>query len=118
MFSPGVFKDDGWFILEATTFDGNIVDIGRKGSAVNYVKPENAVSLYKNDRWRKYGENSIFKSNSYMRPLYCKFMFDKWNKVNPNNRIKDLKIIYMMEKTLPDYQYVHPVRNELAYVSE
>ncbi|MDQ3190011.1 MAG: HTTM domain-containing protein [Bacteroidota bacterium] len=118
MFSPGVFKEDGWFILEATTYDGNVIDIYRNGNQVNYLKPENIVSLYKNDRWRKFGENSIFKSNSYIRPLYCQFMFKKWNEANPHNKIKDLKLIYMMEKTLPDYQYIKPTKKELAFISE
>ena len=118
MFSPCVFKDDGWYILEATTYNGDLIDINRNGMPVDYSKPASVVSLFKNDRWRKYGENCIFANNSFMRPYYCEFMFNEWNKGNPSNRIKGLKVIYMMERTLPDYKYVEPVREELATISE
>jgi hypothetical protein len=118
MFSPGVFKDDGWFILEGTTESGEKIDINRNGTTVDYSKPELAVFLFKNDRWRKYGENFIYINNSYARPFYAEFMFKEWNKNKPEKRIKDLKILYMLERTLPDYQIPEITIEELAYVKD
>ncbi|HET6244207.1 MAG: HTTM domain-containing protein [Bacteroidetes bacterium] len=118
MFSPAVFKEDGWYVLAATTYSGHVIDIGRKGKAVDYKKPKSVVAIIKNDRWRKFMENSIAERYSYMGPLYCKFMFKKWNDANPKNRIKDLRIIYVMETTGANYRNEEPVHIELAFISD
>ncbi len=117
MFSPSVFKDDGWYIYEAETLDGQWIDLNREGALVDYEKPVNAVSLYKNDRWRKYGENFIFIKNAYMRPLLAEYLLKKWNAENKGNQVKSIKVIYMMEITLPDYQFSAPRKEELATYS-
>jgi hypothetical protein len=114
MFSPGVFKADGWFIYEAVTETGDIIDLNRRGRTVNYSKPASVVSLFKNDRWRKYGENYIYISNTFMRPKLAEFLFKEWNKKNPENKITLLKVIYMMELTQPDYLESEITREELA----
>jgi hypothetical protein len=117
MFSPGVFKDDGWYIYEGETLEGTLIDINRNGIEVDFSKPKAAVSLFKNDRWRKYGENYIFVNNMYMRPQLAEFLLKEWNKKHPEKQIKSLRVIYMMETTLPDYQYVEPRQEELAIFS-
>jgi hypothetical protein len=71
MFAPAVFKDDGWYILEGTTTTGKVIDLNHGGAPVTYQKPASVVSLFKNDRWRKYSENYLFVNNSWMRPYYC-----------------------------------------------
>lgn len=43
MFAPTVFKDDGWYVLEATKKDSSRIDINRNGQAVDYQKPTNIV---------------------------------------------------------------------------
>jgi hypothetical protein len=114
MFSPGVFKADGWYIYEAVAENGDIIDINREGRQVNYDKPRSVVSLFKNDRWRKYGENYIYISHSFMRPKLAEFLFKEWNKKNPDRKINSLRVIYMMELTLPDYKESEITREELA----
>jgi hypothetical protein len=116
MFAPCVFKDDGWFILEATTEKGKKIDLNRNGKVVSYKKPFDGVSLFKNDRWRKYTENYLFVSNNYMRPYYCNFLIDHWNIEHPNNKIKDLKVVYMKEVTQPNYKQINPSKEILAEV--
>ncbi len=116
MFAPSVFKDDGWYVYEARTNNGQLIDIGNGGNPVNYTKPENAVSFYKNDRWRKYSENYLFVCNNCIRPYYCDYIFSEWNNNHPDQTINELKIIYMKEITLPDYQYVEPTREVLASI--
>lgn len=114
MFAPGVFKDDGWYILEGTTKDGNKIDLNRKGEPVTYEKPENVVSLFSSDRWRKFSENYLFISNGYLRPYYADMVLREWNESNPDKKIVKLEVIYMKEVTAPDYKPVTPSREVLA----
>ena len=113
MFSPAVFKDDGWFILEATTKKGQKIDLNRKGKPVTYTKPEAVVKLFKNDRWRKYSENYLFIINDWMRPYFCNYQLRIWNEKNATeNQVKTLDVIYMKEVTLDHYKTL-PVKREV-----
>ena len=111
MFAPEVFKDDGWYILDGVRDDQIHIDLNRDGKPVTLQKPESVVALYKNDRWRKYGENYLFINNMYMRPYFCNYQLRIWNESHPKEeQIRQLQVIYMMERTLPDYQPVQPGR--------
>ena len=113
MFSPAVFKDDGWYILEATTRTGKKIDLNHKGARVTYQKPEAVVSLFKNDRWRKYSENYLFVDYAWMRPYYCNYLLRTWNEKNAiSNQVKSLEVIYMKEVSLNHYK-TRPVKREV-----
>jgi hypothetical protein len=112
MFAPGVFKDDGWFILEGITMDGNHIDL-LTGRQPDFKKPESVVSMFKNDRWRKYTENLIFSENEFMRGYYCNYSKRVWNEKHPDKQVGPLSVIYMEEFTLPDYKYSIPKKNIL-----
>ena len=113
MFSPAVFKDDGWYILEATTNVNRKIDLNRAGNLVTYKKPESVVALNKNDRWRKYTENYLFIHNDWMRPYYCNYLMRIWNEKNgSNNQVKSLDVIYMKEVSLNHYK-TKPVKREV-----
>ena len=114
MFSPGVFKDDGWYVLEGTTMNNEKIDLNRDGDPLTYEKPERVVALFSNDRWRKFSENYLFVSNGYLRPYYADFILTTWNKENPDRKIKKLEVIYMKEVSAPDYKPVRPVREVLS----
>ena len=65
--------------------------------------------------FRKYTENYLFVHKSYMRPAFCTYEFNKWNKENPDKQIKKLQIIYMKEITQhPDSAYKKPTREMLC----
>src|SRR5690606_19651451 len=104
MFSPTVFKNDGWFIYFGTTEAGKEIDLLRKGQPVDFEKPERVADLVKNDRWRKYGELIIMKENTHFRPYFCNFLLGEWNSSNRDEPVSHLTVIYMHEKTLPDYR--------------
>lgn len=114
MFSPVVFKDDGWYVLEGHTQSGSIIDLNQKGKEADYAKPASVMSLFKNDRWRKYSENYLFVHNAYMRPYYCNFLVRTWNEANPEKPIQELQVVYMKEPSLPDYQVATPTREMLC----
>jgi hypothetical protein len=112
MFAPGVFKDDGWYVMEGVTENERALDLLREGKEVNYSKPQSVTSLYKNDRWRKYTENMILSYNTFMRGYFCTYYKRIWNE-NCSEKIKALRIVYMSEFTLPDYKYSRPSREVL-----
>ncbi|AKD02554.1 HTTM domain-containing protein [Pontibacter korlensis] len=114
MFSPVVFKDDGWYVLEGYTANGVNIDLNQQGKEVNYSKPASVVSLFKNDRWRKYSENYLFIHNAYMRPYYCNYLVRRWNEDHPHQPIKQLEVIYMKEPSLPNYELAVPTREVLC----
>jgi hypothetical protein len=115
MFAPGVFKDDGWYVMEGTTLKGHKkFDLFHPNDSLSYKKPESVVAMFKNDRWRKYSENFIFVSNSFMRGYFCNYYIRKWNEANPDRPVSHLSILYFTELTLPDYKYSIPKKDVLC----
>jgi hypothetical protein len=115
MFAPGVFKDDGWYIMEATTTkDKKKIDLFHPDDSISYKKPQSVVAMFKNDRWRKYAENYIFVSNNFMRGYFCNYYIRKWNKAHPGQQVSALSVIYYTELTLPDYRYSIPKKDILC----
>lgn len=104
MFSPSILKDDGWFVYSGFNNKEKYIDIKNKVDSVSFKKPKYGVNEFESDRWRKFQENYTFNNNNYMRPFYCKYLLNKWNKEHPDNYISDLTIFFMKETTLPDYQ--------------
>jgi hypothetical protein len=112
MFAPTVFKDDGWYILEATTTTGRLLDLNRAGQPISYTKPSSVVALFPNDRWRKYSENYLFVNNAWMRPYYCNYWLRIWHQNPVHSPLRQLEVIYMKEVSQPDYR-PSPARREV-----
>ena len=113
MFAPNVLKEDGWYILEGITAKNKKINLLNPKDTFTYQKPESIVWMYKNDRWRKYGENYMLASNNFMRGYFCNYSKRIWNEKNKDNQLASLRVIYMSEFTPPDYQYSKPIKNIL-----
>jgi hypothetical protein len=100
MFAPNVYKNDGWFVFEGFTKSEDAIDIRRNGQPVNYNKPLSEVSLYKNDRWRKFLENYVNTDNMTLRQALCSFLIKDWNGHHPNSSIDSLSIIFFKESSV------------------
>jgi hypothetical protein len=115
MFSPGVFKDDGWFVLEGETDDNKQkIDLYRNGQPVSYDKPDYVLKYIPDDRWRKFGENYIMIDYEYIRPAYCRYMIDKWNREHKDNPVHSLQVFYMKETTPPPGEKAKVTREVLC----
>lgn len=108
MFAPGVFKEDGWYVLEGITGRGKHINVLDTGKPLSFEKPESVVAMFKNDRWRKYSENFMMSHNTYARGYFCTYYKRIWNEHHPDEQIRGLRIYYMSELTLPDYHYSKP----------
>ncbi len=104
MFSPSVLKADGFFVYGGFTNQKKLLDVKHNKDSLSFAKPDNGVSEFESDRWRKFGENYLSNYNNYMRPYYCRYLLRKWNKEHPDKSIIELTIFYMKELSLPNYQ--------------
>lgn len=114
MFSPSVYKEDGFYIYSGYTKTGHYIDLKRDGQPVSYSKPTSIVSEFESDRWRKFGENYLFNNNNYMRPYFCQYLIRSWNRQHPENPVTDLNILFMKEESLPNYQTKPLEKNALC----
>lgn len=109
MFAPGVFKDDGWYVLKAMTSDeAEPFDLLHPAQQFTLDKPTCVVSVFKNDRWRKYSENYLIGDNEFLRGYFCNYARRIWNENHKDRMIKSLDVIYVKEFTQPDYKYSIP----------
>lgn len=116
MFAPAVYKDDGWFVFEAVTINNDTIDLLRKGRPVTHDIPNEKDALFKQDRWRKYGEHLKSMSYGYLRAPFCKYIARTWNE-HAENKIGKLRIVYWKQNTLPDYKRSIPERDELYEIT-
>lgn len=118
MFSPYILKDDGWFVYSALTKNHQYIDIKNNRDSVSFQKPNPVVCEFESDRWRKFQENYTFNNNNYMRPFYCKYLLNKWNKEHPDKHIIDLTIFFMKETSLPDYKTAPITKTASCYCTD
>ncbi len=104
MFSPNVYKTDGWYIYRGIKQNDSIWDIYNDKPGLDKTKPVDIDKMYPTDRWRKFAENFQKNDYNFMRPYYCKYLIREWNKKHPENKIAGLNIIFLLEESLPDYK--------------
>lgn len=104
MFSPHIYKTDGWYIYRGIKPNDSIWDIYNNKSGLDHAKPLHIDKMYLSDRWRKFAENYQKDDYNFMRPYYCKYLIREWNKKHPENKIAGLNIIFLLEESLPDYK--------------
>lgn len=104
MFSPHIYKTDGWYVYRGIRKDGSDYDIYNDTTPLDLRKPGHIDKMYPTDRWRKFAENYQKNDFNFMRPFYCRMRIKQWNKKHPEKRIEGLNILFMEEETLPDYK--------------
>lgn len=106
MFAPYPLRDDGWYVVEGSLVDERKVDLMRNKIGVSFEKPLNVAAMYPHERWRKYLMNLWSKENGEHRGLYLSYLCRSWNKEHSANaeKLKSIKMYFMLEQTLPDYQ--------------
>jgi hypothetical protein len=104
MFSPNIYKTDGWYIYRGIKPNDSIWDIYNNKAGLDKTKPMDIDKMYSSDRWRKFAENYQKDDYNFMRPYYCKYLIREWNKKHPDNKIAGLNIIFLLEESLPDYR--------------
>ena len=114
MFSPNVLKKDGWFVYYGIDSAGRQWDLYRNQDYVDFTKPTHIVNMYKTDRWRKLAENMQSTNNTFLYPMYGKYILKQWNKKHPNKKIITLNLYYMSKQSLPGYKITTIQKNLLS----
>jgi hypothetical protein len=125
MFAPNPPKDDGWWVIPGELRGGRQVDLMSvvRGDydlrEVSYEKPENILATYKNEHWHKYlefittledvpkpGERAErIEDQRQQRENFASYLCRAWNERHAGDEsLEDLQIVYMREKSLPDYR--------------
>lgn len=103
MFAPQPTRDDGWFVAPGVLADGREVNVLRPGESLTYAKPAAISSTHEAPvRWRKYRDRIWSRSYSFHREYYARYLCRDWN-INHlgDQRVKSLKLVYMLERSLP-----------------
>lgn len=104
LFAPYPMTDDGWYVIPAKLANGKSVDLWREGSSVNFDKPSQVRHDYKNNRWLKYMRNIYLARNSHLRVYFGRYLCREWNADHHGpEQLRTFSIVYMMERTLPNY---------------
>jgi hypothetical protein len=110
MFAPYPLLEDGWYSIPATLKDRTEVDLFRDGAPVSPDKPADVAALYANQRWQKYMMNLWSREDAAYRLPYAQYLCRTWNSTHTKDKqIETLQIIFMLERTLPNYQTPHVV---------
>lgn len=105
MFAPAPSKDDGWFVIPGKLVDGSEVDVLKPGEPLSFDKPENIYGDIGNIRWKAYRNRMWDRNFRHHRQEWARYLCRQWNQEAEDARkLTQFRIIYMLERTLPDYQ--------------
>jgi hypothetical protein len=72
---------------------------------VSYKEPQYVPATFKNEHWRKYFENIYFQNHADQRTYLGQYICSQWNDRHTGGEaLKNLRIIYVLKETLPDYK--------------
>ncbi|HEY2918273.1 MAG TPA: HTTM domain-containing protein [Candidatus Binatia bacterium] len=112
MFAPRPAKDDGWYVIPGKLSNGQTVDLFRGGTELDWKKPRLVSSIYKNHRWQKYMEG--LRKIDALQINYAQYLCRSWNRSHDNGpRLEELEIFYLLEWTLPNYEYFTPEKRSI-----
>jgi hypothetical protein len=107
MFAPFPFKNDGWLVLHAILEEGSEVDLMRGGQLVRWDKPDPVAATYVNERERKFLMNLYDQQYTQLRAYFVQYKMLEWLQAHPqqpNKRIRQINLYYMLHTTPPPGQ--------------
>lgn len=104
MFAPQPSRDDGWFVAPGTLADGSEVDVLHPDrGGVGYGKPARMTDEYGNFRWAALLTRLQNREFRHHRLPLAKYLCREWNRdADPERRLLTFKLVFMLERTLPD----------------
>jgi len=109
MFAPAPLKNDGWYVIPGKLKNGKEVDLFRNGEEITWAKPMPVSATYKDVRWQKYMMNLWGRDFAKYRPFYAQYLCRDWNaRHSADTQLEELRIYFLMEVTLPNYEYFTP----------
>ena len=99
LFAPKPALQDGWFVVEGTRRDGQVVDL-LTGKLATYTKPNPVCDQFKNQRWRRIFQNLWIRWNPRQTPFFLRYMGRKWNREHPpQDQVVFMRLTFVQELT-------------------
>ena len=109
MFAPYPYKSDGWYVIPGELMNGDRLDLFTENQNITFDKPERVSAMFKTTRWSKYYRSLRRGKYRKLMPYYIKYLVRDWNRNHPQEQwISEFRMVFVREKTLPDYQVSDP----------
>lgn len=117
MFAPNPTKNDGWYVIPGTLQGGQQIDLlpavthsdFRQAQGISWEKPQYVAGTFENKFWRKYLNNIRKEKNTDQRLHFGRYICREWNASHTGaGQLETFQLVFMKEKTLPDYQVSQP----------
>ena len=122
MFAPSPSREGGWYVIPGQLQDSRYVDLmpvtrdDYDVHRLSYEKPQDIPATYKNEHWRKYLEFIKSEDHADQRLYFADYICDQWNARHAGgDALKDFRITYMLDLTLPDSKQIKPQPVDLGH---
>lgn len=99
VFAPVPAPWDGWYVIQATTTSGQVLDLLQNSQPVSYQRPDNIAETYIRQRWRKYLSNIYFPANRFLHEDFLQWHCNEYNTNHQNDPIDSVDLIFFLELT-------------------
>jgi hypothetical protein len=116
LFAPYPLRDDGWFIIDGLTGNGEHLNLMTPGKPLTDTKPDLVAKTYANSQWRKYFMSLWFGDNDAYLPYFGQYLCNSYNRGKRGlERLVSFKMYYMLEMTPPPGEPAPPVEKKLMW---
>jgi hypothetical protein len=103
MFAPFPLVNDGWWVIVGQQQNGRTVDVIRNTDRIDWDKPDNLGTSFKNYRWRQYYTALALSNYARYRGDYAMYLSRTWNQCHKSEQqLKSISMFFVVEETLPD----------------
>ena len=100
-------------VVEGVLGDGRVVDLlGERGEATRR-RPPTPADIYSSQREKRYFVvlgNPDYKN---LYPSYTDYLFRRWRAQHPEQPLRGIRLIWMSQQTLPNFEDRPPLTNLL-----
>ncbi|MCX8079999.1 MAG: HTTM domain-containing protein [Bacteroidia bacterium] len=115
MFSPNIPRADGWHEAWGRREDGSVYVLESPVKGSPGQKPDDLYVYFPTDRWRKLTENMSRDEYTFLRPLYCKYLINKYKKQMEKEKLAGIELVFFREINLPGYRINGPEKELWCY---
>jgi vitamin K-dependent gamma-carboxylase-like protein len=116
-FAPYPFREDGYFVLEVTSLEGQVEDLFQVAPLDSEGRPVLGSARFANQRWRRWMQNLVeidISDNREWRAATLDFFLEKWQIENPEKGWRSGRLLFVQELTPPPGQVAEYTTIELA----
>lgn len=103
-FAPFPFREDGDFVLEIKTKEGEIEDIFQSGFLDTTSGPRTGADRFPNQRWRRWLQNLIQIQHPQVqawREKTLSYLVGRWNLRYPDREVRTARLVFRQQATPP-----------------